>query len=195
MLAELRARASARGLANIHARQGDGQAMPYEDGSFDAGFSMFGLMFFPDRPRGFAELRRVLRSGAPAVVSTWASIEESPLMTLVFAALEAADPGRPTPPRDLLALDTVDRLAAAFTDAGFTSVEVHPHEASLEITSAEEMWASLAKSNAPLVMLRRRIGEDAWGDQSARAIRFLETELGTGPKRLATKALLGVGRA
>ena len=33
---------------------------------------MFGLMFFPDRAKGFAELFRVLRPGATAVVSSWA---------------------------------------------------------------------------------------------------------------------------
>src|SRR5262245_25360540 len=52
MLAQLRARMEQRGITNIDVREGDGQALPYGDGRFDAAFSMFGLMFFPDRARG-----------------------------------------------------------------------------------------------------------------------------------------------
>src|SRR6187431_1992602 len=95
MLAELTRLASEQGLSNLHAREGDGMALPYEDNSFDAGFSLFGLMFFPDRPRGFAELHRVLRPGGVALVSSWVSAELSPLMRLMFGALAAADPNMP----------------------------------------------------------------------------------------------------
>ena len=34
-------------LENIFIQHGDGQALPYAAGKFDAAFSMFGLMFFP----------------------------------------------------------------------------------------------------------------------------------------------------
>jgi len=45
---------------DVESLVGDGMALPLADGAFDVAFSMFGLMFFPDRPRGFRELRRVL---------------------------------------------------------------------------------------------------------------------------------------
>src|SRR3954470_1980474 len=35
--------------APITARIGDGQALPFADATYGAAFSMFGLMFFPDR--------------------------------------------------------------------------------------------------------------------------------------------------
>jgi SAM-dependent methyltransferase len=194
MLEALRRRAREHGLTNVHAQKGDGQALPYEDTSFDAGFSMFGIMFFPDRARGFSELRRVLRPGAPAVVSTWAPVDQSPLMKLMFAALSAADPGRAPPPRDLLALDTPERLADALRTAGFAAVDVVAHEHFLEVGSATHFWNALTRSNAPLVMLRKRIGEEAWAVQAERARAHLEEEI-RGPTRLGTMALLGIGRA
>src|SRR5437763_1678380 len=83
-------RLAARTLANVTARLGDGQALPYEAGTFAAGFSMFGLMFFPDRAKGFAELRRVLAPGARAVVASWIPIDEIPLMKAMFAAVYGA---------------------------------------------------------------------------------------------------------
>jgi len=98
MLARLEEGRQASGLTNVHARWADGQALPFENATFDAAFSMFGLMFFPDRKQGFAELYRVLKPGARAAVSSWAPIEQSPLMTLMFGALRAADPSR-SPPR------------------------------------------------------------------------------------------------
>src|SRR5690606_24130990 len=55
-----------RSIANIHAIEGDGQALPYDNEQFDAAFSLFGLMFFPDRARGFSELYRVLKPGGRA---------------------------------------------------------------------------------------------------------------------------------
>src|SRR5262245_7747216 len=71
MVRQLEAKAAAEGASNLRALQGDGQALPFPDERFDAAFSLFGLMFFPDRARGFAELRRVLVPGGRAVVSSW----------------------------------------------------------------------------------------------------------------------------
>src|SRR5688500_9106012 len=42
MLKELAQNARKLGLENIEIHQGDGQALPFADGSFDAAFSMFG---------------------------------------------------------------------------------------------------------------------------------------------------------
>jgi len=72
MTARFRARAAAMGLADLcDIREGDGQRLPFPSGTYDAAFSLFGLMFFPDRQAGFRELRRILKPGAPAIVSSW----------------------------------------------------------------------------------------------------------------------------
>src|SRR4051794_15989674 len=49
MIAQLRGRMGEAGLANITAEVMDGQRLALPDASFDAAFSMFGLIFFPDR--------------------------------------------------------------------------------------------------------------------------------------------------
>lgn len=48
--------------------QGDGTALPFADGAFDRAFSFGAMEHFPDVEAGFRELRRVLRTGARAVV-------------------------------------------------------------------------------------------------------------------------------
>jgi SAM-dependent methyltransferase len=52
-------------------RQADALALPFGDASFDVVVCQFGVMFFPDRARGYAEMRRVLRPGGTAVVAVW----------------------------------------------------------------------------------------------------------------------------
>lgn len=51
--------------------EGDAEALPYEDGSFDAVVTMFGAMFAP-RPEVVAtELKRVCRSGGFIAMGNW----------------------------------------------------------------------------------------------------------------------------
>src|SRR5450432_3119559 len=95
MIALLEQRARDAGVSNVTARVGDGQALPYEAGSFDAAFSMFGLIFFPDRVQGLTEMKRVLTPGGVAVVSAWRPFSEAPLLGAVMAALAEQLPDLP----------------------------------------------------------------------------------------------------
>src|SRR5438128_117370 len=52
-------------------RQADAMDLPFDDHSFDAVVCQFGVMFFPDRPRAFAEICRVLRPGGVFVFNVW----------------------------------------------------------------------------------------------------------------------------
>jgi ubiquinone/menaquinone biosynthesis C-methylase UbiE len=65
------ARIAAAGLNNVEARVMDGQALALDDGSFDAVFSIFGVIMFPDWRKGLAEMARVTRPGGYGVVATW----------------------------------------------------------------------------------------------------------------------------
>jgi ubiquinone/menaquinone biosynthesis C-methylase UbiE len=68
MLDELMRRANPAGLANIVSTQGDAQALPYADESFDAAFLVATLGEIPDRDQALRELRRVLKSGGRLIV-------------------------------------------------------------------------------------------------------------------------------
>jgi ubiquinone/menaquinone biosynthesis C-methylase UbiE len=63
MLAIFRNKIEQAGHRNIALHCGDAQTLPYADATFDAAFSLFGLMFFPDRQKGFAEIHRTLKPG------------------------------------------------------------------------------------------------------------------------------------
>jgi SAM-dependent methyltransferase len=89
MIALLEAQAARDGVTAIDAQVGDGMALPWADATFDAALSMFGLIFFLDRSRGLCELRRVLRSGGRAVVSSWVAAERVPVIAEVWRVLGA----------------------------------------------------------------------------------------------------------
>lgn len=71
--ARIQARLGADGLdaAGCEARVMDGQALDLPDASFDAAFSVFGVMLFPDWTRGLSELARVVRPRGRGVVAVW----------------------------------------------------------------------------------------------------------------------------
>ena len=65
-----RMRAEAEGLA-VALLEGDAEALPFPDGSFDAVTSVFGSMFAPDHARAAAELLRVCRPGGTIALASW----------------------------------------------------------------------------------------------------------------------------
>jgi SAM-dependent methyltransferase len=69
-LEKARAAAAEAGL-DVRFDEGDCQALPYEDASFDAVASAFGLIFAPDQERTAAEAARVCRPGGKLGVTAW----------------------------------------------------------------------------------------------------------------------------
>jgi len=90
MLDCFRQRIERDAIRNITPHFMDGQNLQFDDATFDCGFSMFGLMFFPDRSRGFDELYRVLKPGGKVAISSWAPADRSPLMQLLTGSIETA---------------------------------------------------------------------------------------------------------
>ena len=76
-------------------RQADATQLPFGDGTFDVVVCQFGVMFFPEKPRAFAEARRVLRPGGGFVFSLWDRIEENEVADTVTTALATLFPGNP----------------------------------------------------------------------------------------------------
>jgi SAM-dependent methyltransferase len=83
----------------IEWRQADAMALPFADASFDAVVCQFGIMFFPDKPRAFAQARRVLAPGGVLLFNAWDRIEENEFAATVTEAL--ADLYPQDPPRFL----------------------------------------------------------------------------------------------
>jgi len=70
LLLRARERASAERLA-IQFQEADAEALPFEDASFDAVVSTFGVMFTPDQEKAAAELIRVCRPNGKIGLANW----------------------------------------------------------------------------------------------------------------------------
>jgi ubiquinone/menaquinone biosynthesis C-methylase UbiE len=197
MIGRLRARlAEARlGKSTVRTQVMDGQNLQFANDTFDAAVSMFGLIFFPDRARGFEEMLRVLKPGAKACVSSWLPFAEVPAMKWMFGALQHVSP-LPTDnaaPREPV-LEDPEVFREELRRAGFVDVEVIRHDTVLPVTSPLEFWDAMAEASAPVAMLRKQLGEAGWAEVSPRAQQYLAE---TAPKDLSTLTLsawLGSGR-
>jgi SAM-dependent methyltransferase len=76
-------------------RAADAMQLPFEDGEFDAVVCQFGVMFFPDKAKAFAEARRVLRPTGVLLFNVWDRIEENEFADTVTTALESLFPKDP----------------------------------------------------------------------------------------------------
>jgi ubiquinone/menaquinone biosynthesis C-methylase UbiE len=105
-------------------RQADALALPFEDQSFAAVACQFGVMFFPDKVRGYREARRVLKPGGRFIFNVWDRISENEFADIVTEALAALFPH--DPPRFLARTPhgyyDVERIRAELNAAGFVDI-------------------------------------------------------------------------
>src|SRR5690349_10654961 len=113
-----------RRTPDIEWRAACAEALPFEDESFDAVVSQFGLMFFEDRQAALGEMMRILRPGGYLAVAVWASIEQSPgyaallrLLQRLFGDDVAAALRAP------FVLGDRETLLAVFSEAGISSAD------------------------------------------------------------------------
>src|SRR5918911_190422 len=67
-------------------RLGDATTLPFADADFDVVLCQHGLMFFPDRARALAEMRRVLSDHGRLGITTWRPLSEHPLNDAIVKA-------------------------------------------------------------------------------------------------------------
>lgn len=198
MIALLDETLAREGVTNVRAQVGDGQALPYADATFDAGFSCFGLMFFPDRARGYAELRRVLRPGARAVVTSWLALAPEAHLAVLFGAmreeLARRFPDRPAAAAPRLPLAEADDHVVEMSAAGFGDVRVERFEARLEAPSLDELWAGMARTNVAVIETSRQLGA-AWPEVAVAIRGALAARFGEGAQTMRMPAWIAVGTA
>ena len=76
-------------------QQADAMQLPFADESFDAVVCQFGVMFFPDKGKAFAEARRVLAPGGSFFFNAWDRIAENEFADTVMTALQSVFPDDP----------------------------------------------------------------------------------------------------
>jgi SAM-dependent methyltransferase len=144
----------ARNLVGEHRQQNvelllANAAMHDFQGTFDAVYSRFGVMFFADSVAAFANLRKALRSGGRLAFVCWQSLERNDWATLPLTAvrevapdqpsLEASEPGVPGP----FCFSDPALVERVLNRAGFVGVGVEPHENLVPFSAAHTTEAAV----------------------------------------------------
>ena len=164
---------AAAGLANVEARVMDGQALDLPDASFDAVFSIFGVIMFPDWRKGLAEMRRVTRPRGYGVVASWRD-EGAATFLLLGRIRRKLFPGREgmAMPEAVRALSDPEDFARELVAAGYREprIESVTHDFLLDIAALDAPdtlfgmspdWTSLSEADKAAVVgeVRAMAGE------------------------------------
>ena len=195
ILAYAQHRFSENGLANATTRPMDGEDLAIEAEHFDAVISRLGLIYFPDRQRALAHMRRALRPGGRLAVVVYAAAEDNGFFSVPVSIIRRRAhlgpplAGQPGP----FSLGSPGVLAAELADAGFRDIEVRDIDAPLRLASAAECLRFERESFLALDQMLARLPEAeqaaAWAEVGE-ALRQFEGPSGfTGPCEL----LVGTG--
>lgn len=195
MLDILREKLARAGVDDVEVRQMDGQALEFGDGEFDAVGSGFGLVFFPDPPRGVREMRRVLTSGGRAIVTSTGHPGSSDLQVLLARAMARAagsDPQVPRPGARRFAAPGVDDLARWMTDAGFVEVRVECNRIPWPVPDPAIFWEKWALDSPLSAAAMSVVPPDLRTAAGKEFVRLVEA---AGTSVFDTEVFLALGRA
>jgi len=80
---------------NVVFRVADAQELPFDDDEVDLVVSQFGVMFYPDKVKGNAEARRVLRDGGRYMAIIWDRLDRNLASQIVSDAVASLYPDNP----------------------------------------------------------------------------------------------------
>jgi len=144
------ANAKREGVA-LDARVMDGQNLEFEDDRFDVSGSQWGVMLFPDLPRGVREMARVTRPGGKALLHCYGAPSQVEFISFFIEGVRAAVPGFEGLPSDPppLPFQVADPavLRQRCVEAGLKNVSIEATTETLEFQTGEDLWNWLIWSN------------------------------------------------
>jgi ubiquinone/menaquinone biosynthesis C-methylase UbiE len=139
MIDAARARAERERLAGVGFICANAETHVFDPASFDMIISRFGVMFFDDSVRAFANLRRAARDGAELGLIAWRGPEENPFMTTAERAaaplLPNVPPRRPGAPGQFAFADGA-HVRRILEESGWAEIDIRPID--VVCTFAEE---------------------------------------------------------
>jgi SAM-dependent methyltransferase len=150
MLDRLAERARCEGL-ELETRIMDGHALELDDNSFDMAGSQFGVMLFPDMPKGISEMARVVKPGGRILVTAFGDPRKVEFLGFLTGAIRSVRPEFNGPPMDPpplpFQLQDPERLRRELAAAGLKHIEIVTMTKALEFRTGKALWDWLTSSN------------------------------------------------
>jgi len=183
LLERARERAAAEGY-EIEFVEGDAEALPFEDGSFDAVLSTFGVMFAPNQQRAADELVRVCKPGGRIGMANWTP--EGLVGGGVFAvtAKHAPPPPGVLPPP---LWGTEERLRELFGDR-VSELRLEKRHLTFRYHSPEQWLDFFRTYFGPIKVAFERVGEDGAGALENDLLELMRSHNRAGERALVAPA-------
>ena len=128
--------------------------LTFDDDGFDMAGSQFGVMLFPDMPKGIREMTRVVKPGGRVLIIAYGDPHQIDFLAFLVGAVQSVRPdfdGPPMNPPPLpFQLSDPERLARELTKAGLKDVTVETITERTAFKSGAELWDWIVWSN-PIV--------------------------------------------
>eukprot|EP01133_Synstelium_polycarpum_P009100 gene9100-10671_t len=136
----------------------DGQNLTVADQSMNYAYSIFGVIFFEDQPKGLAELHRVLVDGGKVGVTSWSMATPMAGITMETMKRLVGPPPTTSAPPVIASMSDPAKFEAMLTTAGFKNVKVHEVRHDMVLTLEE--FLAQGKGNPVIASLKSRLPED-----------------------------------
>ena len=152
MLEFAKKRAADAGADNIEFVVVHAGELDFDEASFDAAVSRWGIIFDPDGEGAAARVRKVLKPGSRFAIASWATPDRVPMLaTAMLTAIQhlGVDPPPPGMPGPL-SRPTEEAITALLEGGGFSDIQVEETEVMTTYDSAED-YAEFIGEIAPPV--------------------------------------------
>ncbi|CAN5485177.1 class I SAM-dependent methyltransferase [soil metagenome] len=139
--------------------EGDAEALPFADESFDAVISVFGVMFAPDHRKAAGEVARVLRPGGRIAICSWAPDGGiGDFFRTIAGHLPPPPEGFQPPPL----WGTAEHVGSLFEGTGI-ELEFEPAAVEFEFESPEAMMSHYEERFGPVMKAKTALeAEGKW---------------------------------
>jgi SAM-dependent methyltransferase len=141
-----RARASAPKELPVDFVLADATVYPFDPASFDLLASRFGVMFFAEPSRSFANMRKALRPSGRLAFACWREPRENPFFMAPLQAVYKHVPKLPQQgPEDPgpFSFASEARVHRILGEAGFTGIAMEPHNLALDVAIGRGLDAAV----------------------------------------------------
>jgi SAM-dependent methyltransferase len=141
-----RARASAPKELPVVFALADATVYPFDPASFDLLASRFGVMFFAEPSRSFANMRKALRPSGRLAFACWREPRENPFFMAPLQAVYKHVPKMPQQgPEDPgpFSFASEARVHRILGEAGFTGIAMEPHNLALDVAIGRGLDAAV----------------------------------------------------
>lgn len=111
-------------VEGLEFQMADALDLPFPDASFGTVICQFGVMVFPDKRRGLAEMLRVLRPGGRAYVSMWDDVAHNDFFNIANEAVQALQLSEPINFLGGFSYSDTDQIESDFDATGFANLDI-----------------------------------------------------------------------